>query len=371
MSEPHKPDRAAVIHALNAIADPKTGQGLVAAGRIHGLALEPGRVRFVLEAPPGEGEAYLPVREAAEAALAALEGVEAVQAVLTSESKAAPAPHAAPRRAQLAEEPQGRAPTGVEKPANVKRMIAVASGKGGVGKSTVAVNLAAAFAGLGYAVGLIDADVHGPSAPRMLGLSDRPAFDANRKLIPLEAHGLQAISIGFMAEEGQALVWRGPMASQAVRQMVQDVVWGQPGQPLDVLVVDLPPGTGDVVLSLLQKLTLDGVVIVSTPQEVALADVRRAAALFDKFKTPILGVIENMAYFENPTTGEAIPIFGRGGAAAEAGRMGVPVLAEVPIDIALREACDDGQPLTAVTPDSPAAKALIAAAKTIAAGWSD
>jgi ATP-binding protein involved in chromosome partitioning len=198
----------------------------------------------------------------------------------------------------------------------------------------------------------------------MLGVDGEPVF-ADGKLQPLEAWGLKVMSIGFLVDEGAPMIWRGPMASSAVRQMTHDVAWGSEARPLDVLVVDLPPGTGDIQLTLIQKMKLDGVVIVSTPQEIALIDARRAAAMFRKTATPILGVIENMAWFADPATGAKLPIFGSGGAKAEAEALGVPLLAEIPLEIGLRQACDDGRPVTAVDPESPAAQAFQAAARAL------
>ncbi|MFN3513307.1 MAG: Mrp/NBP35 family ATP-binding protein [Phenylobacterium sp.] len=364
------PDRAAVLAALDRVLDPKSGKGLAAAGLVRGLALGPGRAGFMLEVPASETGQYASVRKAAEQALAAVPGVTRAQVVLTSEAPAAapPAPGVTRVRkgARVAEDPQAAAapPAAAERPAHVRRVIAVASGKGGVGKSTVSVNLAAAFARMGLRAGLLDADVYGPSAPRMLGLDGEPAF-VGGKLQPLEGWGLKVMSIGFLVDEGAPMIWRGPMASSAVRQMIHDVAWGSEAEPLDVLVVDLPPGTGDIQLTLIQKMKLDGVVIVSTPQEIALIDARRAAAMFCKTATPILGVIENMAWFADPSSGTKIPIFGAGGARAEAEKLGVPLLAEIPLEVALRQACDEGRPLTASAPESAAAQAFQAAAEAL------
>ncbi len=366
------PDRAAVLKALDSVLDPKTGQGLAQAGLVRGLTLGPGRAGFMLEVPAADVALYAPVHEAAEAALAAVPGVERAQVVLTAEAPPAPPPAAGVTRvrkgARLTQDPQAQPapPAAAERPAHVKRVIAVASGKGGVGKSTVSVNLAAAFVKMGLRVGLLDADVYGPSAPRMLGVDGEPAF-VDGKLQPLSAWGMKVMSIGFLVDEGAPMIWRGPMASSAVRQMTQDVAWGSEAEPLDVLVVDLPPGTGDIQLTLIQKIKLDGVVIVSTPQEIALIDARRAAAMFRKTATPILGVIENMAWFADPSTGAKIPIFGSGGARAEAQALGVPLLAEIPLETALRQACDDGRPVTAADPDSGAARAFQAAAEALVA----
>jgi len=372
MNPASTPDRTAVLRALDQVVDPKSGRGLVAARLVHGLTLEPGRAAFVIEIASADAALYAPVREAAERALAAVPGVTAARVVLTgapSETPPGPGVTRVRKGARIAEDPQAHPgpPPGAERPARVGRVIAVASGKGGVGKSTVSVNLAVSLAGLGLRVGLLDADVYGPSAPRMLGVDGEPVFGEEKKLIPLEAWGLQVMSIGFLVDEAAPMIWRGPMASSAVRQMIHDVAWGSEGEPLDVLVVDLPPGTGDIQLTLVQKLKLDGVVIVSTPQEIALIDARRAAAMFQKTGAPILGVIENMAWFADPTTGARIPIFGEGGARAEAARLGVPLLAEIPIEIALREACDAGRPLAAVAPDSPSARAFAAAARALMA----
>ncbi|MDX9997731.1 MAG: Mrp/NBP35 family ATP-binding protein [Phenylobacterium sp.] len=375
MSETAAPERAAVLAALDTVVDPKSGKGLASAGLVRGLVLKPERAAFVLEVAADDVALYTPVREAAEKALAAAPGVAKAQVVLTAEAPAAPpAPGVTRvrRGAQVPEDPQARPipQPGARRPDHVRRLVAVASGKGGVGKSTVAVNLAAALARQGLRVGFLDADVYGPSGPRMLGIDDDPAF-VDGKIDPLEAWGLKVMSIGFMIEEGRAMIWRGPMATSAVRQMLHDVRWGTPEEPLDVLVLDLPPGTGDIQLELVQKQKLDGVVVVSTPQEISLIDVRRAVSMFQKTGARLLGLVENMAYFPDPATGTPIPIFGSGGARTEADRLGVPLLAEIPIDVALRKACDDGRPLVATAPDSAPARAFRAAAQAVMAQLKD
>jgi ATP-binding protein involved in chromosome partitioning len=295
----------------------------------------------VLEVAAGDTALYAPVRDAAEAALSALPGMGRVSVVLTAET----APAARPvRRASLSPQAvdQGRpkAPVATDRPAHVRRVLAVASGKGGVGKSTVAVNLAAAFAARGLSVGLLDADVYGPSLPTMLGMTGKPEY-RDGMMEPHLVHGLRAMSVGLLTRAEDAMIWRGPMASQALTQMLTQTRWGTEGAPLDLLVVDLPPGTGDVQLTLVQKTPLDGVVIVSTPQEVALADARRAHTLFRKVDIPTLGLIENM-------TG---PVFGRGGAEAEALQLGITFLGDLPLDATLREGADAGVPVVVSDPD--------------------
>ena len=394
-------ERSAVIRALNAVKDPKSGRGLVEAGLVQALVVGEDRTGFMMEVEPADAGVYAAVRAEAEAALKALPGVERAQVVLTADK--APGPGAAPsagrprpahevtyqhqpamddgpvppgtvrvRRggARLSEDAQAQmAPTRPApglKPAHVAHVIAVASGKGGVGKSTVAVNLACALALLGKRTGLLDADVYGPSAPRMTGLDREPEVTADRQLKPLEGWGLKLMSIGLLVDEGAPMIWRGPMASSALNQMLNDVAWGSEEEPLDVLVVDMPPGTGDIQLTLAQRVALSGAVVVSTPQEVALIDARRAVAMFEKTHVPILGVVENMAYFSNPATGEPIEIFGRGGARETAAKLGAPFLGEIPIEVALREACDAGRPLVVTTPDSASAKAFMAIAAQVA-----
>ena len=353
------PDRATVIAALDAILDPKSGQGLVAAGLAQGLTVAPTpgglRAGFVMEVPAGETALYAPVRDAAEAALKAIPGMTRVSVVLTAETAPATKPaRTASLSPQAVEQTRAKAPVPTDRPAHVRRVLAIASGKGGVGKSTAAVNLAAALAARGLSVGLLDADVYGPSLPTMLGVSGKPEY-RDGMIEPHVAHGLKVMSVGLLTQAGDAMVWRGPMASQALTQMLTQTRWGTEDQPLDVLVVDLPPGTGDVQLTLIQKTPLDGAVIVSTPQEVALADARRAHALFRKVNVPTLGLIENMS-------GD---VFGRGGGEAEAGRLGVPFLGDLPLDAALREAGDAGRPLVSADPDGSVARRFAAVAARV------
>ena len=382
MSQPA--ERSAALEALNAVRDPKSGKGLVDAGLVQGLVARDGRAGFMLEVERGDAQLYAPVREAAEAALKALPGVERAQVVLTADgaptaggrTQEPPVPPGTVRmrrntrispeaQAQVAP-PEHRPPAGL-KPAHVGHVIAVASGKGGVGKSTVAVNLAAALAMLGRRTGLLDADVYGPSVPRMTGLDSEPEVTPERKLKPLQGWGLKVMSIGLLVDEASPMIWRGPMASSALNQMLNDVAWGSEAEPLDILVVDMPPGTGDIQLTLAQRVALSGAVIVSTPQEVALIDARRAVAMFEKTHIPILGVVENMAYFTDPSTGAPIEIFGRGGARAVAETLQAPFLGEIPIEVALREACDAGRPFVVEHPESAAAQAFLAIAQAVAA----
>jgi ATP-binding protein involved in chromosome partitioning len=349
-------DRASVISVLDTILDPKSGQGLVASGLAKGLTVAGDRAGFAMEVAVADAALYAPIRDAAEAALRAMPGMTRVSVILTAEA----APATEPRRtaglsSAAVDQTRAKAPVPTDRPAHVRRVLAIASGKGGVGKSTVAVNLAAAFAAGGLRVGVLDADVYGPSLPTMLGLSGKPGYE-DGAIVPHEAHGLKVMSVGLLTGAGDAMVWRGPMASQALTQMLTQTRWGTEAEPLDILVVDLPPGTGDVQLTLIQKTPLDGVVIVSTPQEVALADARRAHALFQKVNVPTLGLIENM-------TGD---IFGKGGAEAEAARLQIPYLGDLPLMAAVREGGDAGTPVVVADPQGDIARRFAGFAEAVA-----
>ena len=344
-----------LLEALAAVQDPELRRPITELGMVGSAVLHGGTAQVtVLLTIAG-----CPMRSTIEAdvgaALAAVPGVTHVELSLGVMS---------PEQRAALRESLTRRTIPFSDPASLTRVIGIASGKGGVGKSTVAVNLAVAFAHLGLKAGLLDADIYGPSAPHMMGIKDEPTFDADKRLIPLLAFGVKVMSIGFIVEDGTANIWRGPMASSALRTLMNSV-WGTKDDPLDVLIVDLPPGTGDIQLTLVQRLQLDGVVIVSTPQEIALIDARRAATMFRKTGAAILGVVENMAWFADPATGVRIPIFGEGGAAREALALGVPLLGQAPIDVALRQACDDGAPLVATAPDSAAAQVFIEMAKKL------
>jgi ATP-binding protein involved in chromosome partitioning len=343
----------AVRAALDAVKDPVSGKGLSASGRISGLVVRPdGKVGFVLETSAGPADE--PLRKAAESAAAGVAGVSAVTAVLTAEATSARTVPAAPRPAPS---PAPAPRPEMARPA--RGIVAIASAKGGVGKSTVAVNLAVAAAKSGLRVGLLDADIFGPSLPTMMGTVGRkPALTPAKKMQPLMAHGVATISLGYLVDPDNAVVWRGPMVMSAVVQLINDTDWGD----LDLLFIDTPPGTGEVQLTLVQRLPLDGAVIVSTPQEVALADVRRGVGMFRKTAVPVLGVIENMAWFEQ-SDGKRVYIFGEGGAQRTANDLGVPFLGALPILPVLREGGDAGIP--AATGTSTAAEAFKLLAEAI------
>ena len=337
--------RESVLAALKTITDPVSGSDIVAAGVMRALTVEGGSVRFVLEIDPGKAEAYNPVRDAAEAAVKELPGAETVSVVLTGHSAKAPPDLKPGKKAE---------PKGPEKVPGVNHLIAIASGKGGVGKSTVSANLACALAAEGRRVGLLDADVYGPSQPRMLGVSGRPASPDGKTILPMRNHGVTMMSIGLMTNEGQAVVWRGPMLMGALQQMLMQVQWGA----LDCLLVDLPPGTGDVQMTLAQKAQVDGAIIVSTPQDVALLDARKGIDMFNQLHVPVLGMIENMSTHICSNCGHEEHVFGHGGVKAEAEKMGVPLLAEIPLHLDIRLASDGGAPIVVSKPESAQAQAF-------------
>jgi ATP-binding protein involved in chromosome partitioning len=332
-----------VLEALGRVRDPERGGDLVGLGMISGLAIRQGHVGFAIEVEPERGPRLEPLRQAAERAVEALPGVLSVSAVLTAQR---PAPHS-----HQAHRPQQRPAPGAQAPLlpDVKSIIAVASGKGGVGKSTTAANLAVALGALGHRVGLLDADIYGPSVPRLMGLRGRPEPAGPNMIAPMRAHGIEVMSIGFLMDEETPTIWRGPMVMGALRQLMSGVAWGA----LDVLVVDMPPGTGDAQLTMAQSVPLAGAVIVSTPQDLALIDARKGLAMFRKVEVPVLGIVENMSYFLCPHCGQRSDVFGHGGARAEAQRLGVEFLAEIPLEMRIRETSDAGTPIVALDPASP------------------
>lgn len=344
--------RDAVLAELKQITDPVSGQDIVSAGLVRALNVEAGTVRFVLEIDPARAKQMEPVRAEAEARLKALDGIDKVSAMMTAHSDKAP-PDLKPKPKPSQQGPQ--------KVPGVERIIAIASGKGGVGKSTVAANLAVALAAEGRRVGLLDADIYGPSQPRMMGVSGRPASPDGKTILPMRAHGVTMMSLGLMMNEDQAVVWRGPMLMGALQQMMMQVQWGA----LDVLLIDLPPGTGDVQLTLSQKFAVDGAIIVSTPQDVALLDARKGIDMFRQLKTPILGMIENMSTHICSKCGHEEHVFGHGGVAAEADKLGVPLLAEIPLHLDIRLAADGGAPIVASQPDSAQAAAFRSVARQL------
>ena len=342
-----------VLEALRRVRDPERGKDLVSLGMIGGLTLKDGNVGFAIEVAAERGATAEPLRKAAEQAVFALDGVTSVTAALTAHSSGGPGngsgsgPAASAPAGGAAAAPKGG---GADR---VGSIIAIASGKGGVGKSTTAANLALALMAEGARTGLLDADIYGPSMPRMMGVRGKPTTADGKVLDPMVGHGVKLMSMGFLVDEETPMIWRGPMVMSALQQLLQDVDWG----PLDVMVVDMPPGTGDAQLTLAQTARLAGAVIVSTPQDIALLDARKGLNMFRKVDVPVLGIVENMSYFQCPHCGKRSDVFSHGGARREADRLGVPFLGEIPLDIAIRETSDGGRPIVAAEPDGPHAAA--------------
>jgi len=341
-----------VLEALRRVPGPDQARDIVALGLVSDIVVSDSKVIFSINVPAERARELEPLRTAAETAVRAIPGVQHAMVALTAERRpgsAGAAPQRPPHRPETAERSGPPPKAGVP---GIAAIIAVASGKGGVGKSTVAVNLALGLRALGRKVGILDADIYGPSMPRLLGLRGRPEIVSGRTLKPLERYGLKAMSMGFLVEEETPMIWRGPMVISALTQMLREVAWGE----LDVLVVDMPPGTGDAQLTMAQQVPLAGAVIVSTPQDLALIDARKGLNMFKRVDVPVLGLVENMSYFLCPHCGGRTEIFGHGGAEHEAMRIGVPFLGEVPLELEIRETSDAGLPIVATRPDSPHAK---------------
>jgi ATP-binding protein involved in chromosome partitioning len=348
-----------VLASLAAVKSPE-GAALTDTGKLSDVVVSDGKVFFSITVDAAVVQRWEPVRKAAEAAVRAVPGVISAMVALTGE-RAAGAARAAPAPAPAAggghghgpghsHAPRGERP--VQGPPGVAAIVAVASGKGGVGKSTTAINLALGLRDLGLKVGVLDADIYGPSVPKLLAIRGRPETLGGTRLKPMQGYGLTVMSIGFLVAEDTPMIWRGPMVMSALTQMLREVEWGT----LDVMIVDMPPGTGDAQLTMAQQVPLAGAVIVSTPQDLALIDARRGVEMFRRVNVPVLGVIENMSYFICPKCNERHDIFGHGGAHTEADRLGVPFLGEVPLHMAIRETSDSGRPVVATDPDGPHAK---------------
>lgn len=357
-----------ILKALDQVVDPVSGRTVVQQDMISGLVIKDGHVGFVLEVAPERAPQSEPLRKICEAMVLGVTGVKSVTAVLTAhdDHPGHSHHHAHGDTHDHAHAPKPAVPRQPPAPQQgipgVAAIIAVASGKGGVGKSTVAVNLALSLSRLGLKVGLLDADIYGPSLPRLLAITEKPDSDG-KKLKPIERHGIKTMSIGFLVAEDQAMIWRGPMVQSALTQMLSDVEWA----PLDVLVLDMPPGTGDAQLTIAQRVPLKGAVIVSTPQDIALIDAKKGITMFQKTKVPILGVVENMSMFTCPDCGSSHAIFGHGGARETAEKLGAPFLGEIPLVPRIRETSDAGNPVSVSVPDGPEAQAFLELARKVAA----
>ncbi|WKL20392.1 Mrp/NBP35 family ATP-binding protein [Agrobacterium tumefaciens] len=338
-----------VEKALEAVIYPGSDKNIVALGMVSEIFIADAKAYFSITVPADKAADMEPLRLSAEMAAKSVEGIVGAVVALTADRK--PGKEPPPRPAAAPGRPAAQPRSSKVGVPGVGAIIAVASGKGGVGKSTTAVNLALGLQALGLRVGMLDADIYGPSLPRLLKISGRPQQQEDRIIVPMENYGLKVMSMGFLVDEEAAMIWRGPMVQSALMQMLREVAWGE----LDVLVLDMPPGTGDAQLTIAQQVPLAGAVIVSTPQDLALIDARKGITMFRKVEVPLLGVIENMSYFIAPDTGARYDIFGHGGAKAEAERIGVPFLGEVPLTISIREMSDAGTPVVAAEPDSPQA----------------
>jgi len=343
-----------VLDALSSVIEPENDEDIITLQMVRGLVIKDGNVGFTLEVDQSRGEAMEPVRQAAEAAVNKIPGVLSVTAVLTAHNtpqQSAPpqnGPAGSPGSAHGAGPSRGPQQE-VDLAPDIKHIVAVASGKGGVGKSTVAANLALAFAANGQSVALLDADIYGPSQPRMMGLAgEKPTSPDGNTLEPMQRHGIKLMSIGFLVEEDTPMIWRGPMVISALQQFLRDVHWGE----CDIMIVDMPPGTGDAQLTMSQQVPLAGAVIVSTPQDIALIDARKGLNMFRKVEVPVLGIIENMSYFLCPSCGHQADIFGHGGARDESTKLDLPFLGEIPLHMDIRETSDGGEPIVVSQPDS-------------------
>ena len=350
--------KAQIVEALKTVKEPASGKDLIALNMVSGLVIKDGNVGFSLEVHPDKGAEMEPVRRAATKAVNEVNGVASVTAVLTAHRAASQNKTDAGPQAQ----PQKTVQSNRQSVAGVKNIIAVASGKGGVGKSTVAINLALAFNTIGLKTALLDADIYGPSQPRMMGLAgEKPSGGDGEKLKPIEKFGLKLMSMGFLVEEETPMIWRGPMVMSALQQFLRDVEWGD----CDIMVVDMPPGTGDAQLTLAQQVPLAGAVIVSTPQDIALIDARKGLNMFRKVEIPVLGIVENMSYFLCPNCDHQADIFGHGGARAEAEKLDIEFLGEIPLHMQIRETSDGGAPVVISDPASLNAEVFLSIASKL------
>ncbi len=365
------PQQAQLQRILAGMIDPKTGADITQSGVLSPPMVQDGRAYLTLTVSASDVDTYRPVRDALEVMLLGLPFIDQAFVVLSSEGTAgatpqpqtAPQPQPVPAPAAAKPRDTGRRVGGIDF-SGIGAIIAVASGKGGVGKSTTTANLAVALAAEGLNIGVLDADVYGPSIPRLFGISSPPVFNDEKRAVPPVGHGIKVMSMGFLIEEGTPMVWRAPMVVSALTQMLSDVVWA----PIDVLLIDMPPGTGDTQLTISQQVPLDGAVIVSTPQDLALIDARKGVSMFEKVQVPILGIVENMSTYICPQCGHEAHIFGHGGAQADAAKFGVPFLGEIPLHIDIRETSDAGEPVGVAQPDGPHAKAYRAIAAHV---WAD